>query len=74
MIKIKAEVNEMDKKKAVEETNETKSWFFKKISKIDKLLAKQKKNWGRREKATQKQSILCDWLGVNIYPSPVDPE
>ena len=40
MIKIKAEVNEIDKKKAVEETNETKSWFFKKISKIDKLLAK----------------------------------
>ena len=74
MIKIKAEVNEIDNKKAVEETNETKSWFFKKISKIDKLLTKQKKNWGRREKVNQKQSILCDWLGVNIYISPVDPE
>lgn len=74
MIKIKAEVNEIENKKAIEETNEIKSWFFKKISKTDKLLAKEKKQRGRREKANQKYGILCDWLGVNICLSPVDPE
>ena len=34
--KIIAEVNEIQTKKAIEKINETGSWFFEKINKIDK--------------------------------------
>ena len=36
IIKIRAEINEIETKKTIEKINETKSWFFKKINKIDK--------------------------------------
>ena len=39
IIKIRAEINEIETKKTVEKINETKSWFFEKINKIDKPLA-----------------------------------
>ncbi|MCZ7202272.1 hypothetical protein, partial [Salmonella enterica] len=39
IIKIRAEINAIETKKAVERINETKSWFFEKINKIDKSLA-----------------------------------
>ena len=45
MIKIRAEIGEIETKKTIENINEMKSWFFEKI-KIDKPLArliKQKK-------------------------------
>ena len=32
IIKIRAEINEVETKKTIEKINETKSWFFKKIS------------------------------------------
>jgi hypothetical protein len=35
IIKIRAEVNEVDIKRTVQITNETKSWFFEKINKTD---------------------------------------
>ena len=38
IIKIIIEINEMEMKKIREKTNETKSWFFEKIIKIDKPL------------------------------------
>ena len=40
IIKIRAEINEIEMKKTIEKINETKSWFFEKINKIDKPLAK----------------------------------
>ena len=40
IIKIRAEINEIETKKTVEQTNETRSWFFKRINKIDKPLAR----------------------------------
>jgi hypothetical protein len=43
IIKIRAEINEMETKRI----NETKSWFFERQTRIDKLLAKLTK---RREK------------------------
>ena len=46
VIKIRAERNEIETKKTIEKISETKSWFFGKINKIDKPLArlfKQKK-------------------------------
>ena len=40
IIKIRAEINEIETKRTVEQINETKSWFFERINKIDKPLAK----------------------------------
>ena len=37
---IRAEINEIEMKKNIEKINETKRWFFDKINKIDKPLAK----------------------------------
>ena len=38
--KIRAEINEIEMKKTIVKINETEHWFFKKISKIDKPLAR----------------------------------
>ena len=40
IIKIRAEINEIEIKKTIEKINETESWFFEKINKIDKPLAR----------------------------------
>ena len=37
IIKIRAEINELETRKTVAKINKTKSWFFEKINKIDKL-------------------------------------
>ena len=39
IIKIRAEISEIEMKKTIEKINETKRWFFEKINKIDKHLA-----------------------------------
>ena len=40
IIKIRAEINEKEAKEIIETINKTKSWFFEKINKIDKPLAR----------------------------------
>ena len=40
IIKITAEINDIEKKKTIAKINKTKSWFFEKINKIDKHLAR----------------------------------
>ena len=40
IIKIRAEINEKQTKETIAKINKTKSWFFEKISKIDKSLAR----------------------------------
>ena len=40
IIKITAEINEIETKKTIAKINKTKSWFFEKIHKIDKPLAR----------------------------------
>ena len=40
IINIRAEINEIEMKKAITKTNKPKSWFFEKINKIDKPLAR----------------------------------
>ena len=40
IIKLRAEINKVETRKTVQRINETKSWFFEKINKIDKRLAK----------------------------------
>jgi nitrogenase molybdenum-iron protein alpha/beta subunit len=49
IIKIKAEINEIETKQIIQKINETKSWFFEKINKINRPLANLTKM--RREKA-----------------------
>jgi hypothetical protein len=48
IIKITAEINEIETKKTIQRINETKTWFFEKINKIDRTLANLTKM--RREK------------------------
>ena len=47
IITIRAEINEKETKETIVKINKTKSWFFEKINKIDKPLARLKK---KREK------------------------
>ena len=39
IIKIRAEINEVETRDTVEHINETRSWFFERVSKINKPLA-----------------------------------
>ena len=40
IIKIRAEINEIETKKTITKINKTKSWFFEKVNKIDNPLAR----------------------------------
>ena len=40
IIKIRAEINQKETKETLAKINKTKSWFFEKINKIDKQLAR----------------------------------
>ena len=48
VIKIRAEIKEIETNKTVATINETKSWFFEKINKIDKPLARLIKKKSKR--------------------------
>ena len=48
IIKIRVEINEKETKETVAKINKTKRWFFEKINKIDKPLARL--IWTKREK------------------------
>ena len=47
IIKIRAEINEIETKKTIAKINKTKSWFFEKVNKIDKPLTRLIKKRGR---------------------------
>ena len=49
IIKIRAEISEKETKETIAKTNNAKSWFFEKINKIDKPLARLIKK--QREKS-----------------------
>ena len=50
IIKFEAEINEKEMKETTVKINKTKSWFFEKINKIDKPLARLiKKNWEKNQ-------------------------
>ena len=51
IIKIRAEINEIEMKKTMAKINKTKSWFFEKINKINKPLARLLKKKGRGHKS-----------------------
>jgi hypothetical protein len=39
IIKLRAEINQIETKRTIQRINKTRSWFFEKINKIDKPLA-----------------------------------
>ena len=53
IIKIRAEINEKETKETIAKINKAKSWFFEKINKIDKPLARLIKKQGRKTKSTK---------------------
>ena len=53
IIKIRAGVNEKETKETIVKINKAKSWFFEKINKIDKPLARLITKKGRRIKSTK---------------------
>ena len=54
IIKTRAEINEKETKETIAKSNKTKSWFFEKINKIEKLLARLiKKKKRKRIKSTK---------------------
>ena len=46
IVKLRAGINQLETKRTIQRINKTKSWFFEKINKIDKLLAKLTKGHG----------------------------
>ena len=54
IIKIRAEINEIESSKMIQKINESKSWFFEKINKIDKSLTRLIK---KKRKRTQVNKI-----------------
>ena len=46
IIKIRAEINDKEAKETIAKINKAKSWFFERISKIDKPLAKHQETKG----------------------------
>ena len=53
IVKIRAEINEKEMKETIVKINKTKSWFFEKINKIDKSLARLIKERESRIKSTK---------------------
>ena len=58
---MRAEINEIETKRTVEQMNETRSWFFERINKIDKPLArliKKKRERTQINKITNKKGEI----------------
>ena len=49
IIKIRAEINEIDSNKMIQKISESMSWFFEKINKIDKPLTRLIKETKRKD-------------------------
>ena len=67
MIRIRAEINEIENKKSVEKVNENKSWLFENIDKINIPLAR----WAKKKKRGHK-SLISEMKKRHHYRSPVN--
>jgi hypothetical protein len=66
IIKLRAEINQVETKITIKRINQTRSWFFEKIIKIDKLLARLTR--GHRD------SILIDKIRNEKGDITTEPE
>ena len=57
IIKIRAEINGKETKETIAKINKAKSWFFEKINKIDKILARFIKKKKKEKKMKTKNQI-----------------
>ena len=81
IIKIRAEINEKERKETIIKINKTKSWFFEKINKIDKpfarLIKEKNSNKIRNEKGevttnnAEIQRIIRDYY-EQLYGNKMD--
>ena len=53
ILKIRAEINAKETKETIAKINKAKSWFFEKVNKIDRPLARFIKKQRRRTKSTK---------------------
>ena len=67
-IKIRAEINEIETKKTAAKINKTKSWFFEKINKIDKPLARLIK---KKRERTQSNKIRYEKGEVTTHTAEI---
>ena len=51
ILKIRAEINAKETKETIAKINKAKSWFFERVNKIDKPLARLIRNKGRKIKS-----------------------
>ena len=61
IINIRAEINEIEMKKTIEKTNDTKIWFFEKINKINKLLDSSRKKRGLKSIKLEMKKLKLQW-------------
>ena len=71
IIKIRAEINKIERNKPIERTSETSSWFFEKINKIDKPLARpiKKKRVYTKRIRKERGKITVDTTEIQIIIS-----
>ena len=74
IIKLRAEINQVETKRTIHRINQTKSWFFEKINKIDKYLAKLTR--GHRNSIlinkirNEKRDLKTDSEEIQTAPDP----
>ena len=68
IIKIRAEINEIETKKTTEQINKSRSWFFERINKIDKPLARFIK---KKRERTQINKIMNERGEVTTYTKEI---
>ena len=68
LIKIRSEINEKEMKEMITKINKTKSWFFKKINKIDKpltrLINKQREKTQINRIINEKGEVTTDTVEI----------
>ena len=67
IIKIRAQINNLTTNKTIEEINETRSWFFEKINKIDKPLKDSERERPQVKKITnERKEIITNIAEIQI--------
>ena len=61
MIKIRSEINEKQRKETIAKINKTKTWFFEKINKIDKPLARLTKKKREKTQINRIRNLSTTW-------------